>query len=68
MAKGVAWGTHTGLCRELPRGLTIERDCLKLQLLCVAFSEVFSSLPKLAHVQHRHLARLEEDLAAAKEE
>lgn len=52
----------------VPRGLTIERNCLKLQLLCVAFPEVLSSLPKLGHVQHRHLARLEEDLAAVKKE
>lgn len=49
-------------------GLTIKWDCLKLQLLCVAFPEVFSSLPKLAHVQHRHLVWLEEDLPTAKEE
>lgn len=49
-------------------GLTIKWDCLKLQLLCVAFPEVFSSLPKLAHVQHSHLVWLEEDLPTAKEE
>lgn len=66
MAKGLARGTHMGLCRELP--LTIEGDCLQLQLLGVALPEVLSSLPKLAHVQHRHLAWLEEDLAAVKEE
>lgn len=63
----LAGGTDMGLCQELPQGLTIKRYCLKLELLCVAFPEVFSSLPKLAHVQHRHLARLEEDLAAVKE-
>lgn len=68
MDKGLAWGSLMGLCRELPRGLTIKRYRLKLQLLRVAFPEVFSSLPKLAHVQHRHLAWLEGPLAAAKDE
>ena len=58
--QGFLWGCALGL--------TVKWNCLKLQLLCVAFPEVFSSLPKLAHVQHRHLARLEEDLPTAKEE
>lgn len=67
MAEGLARG-HTWGCAEQPRALTIERDRLKLQLLRVAFPEVRSSLPKLAHVQHRHLVRLEGDLAAAIQE
>lgn len=67
MAEGLGRG-HTWGCAEQPWALTIEWDRLKLQLLRVAFPEVRSSLPKLAHVQHRHLVRLEGDLAAAIEE
>lgn len=63
-------GMGTSPLRAMTKGLglTIKWDCLKLQLLCVAFPEVFSSLPKLAHVQHSHLVWLEEDLPTAKEE
>lgn len=40
-----------GQAREQPGALTIERDCLKLQLLRVALPQVRSCLPKLFHVQ-----------------
>lgn len=56
MAEGQARG-HTRGCAEQPGALTIERDCLELQLLRVALPEERSSLPELAHVQQRHLVR-----------